>query len=131
MTPAESQDENKRLRRVRLRAANKIRVEISNAVHREFLEKEFDAEVVKAVPKSVDKIIQRCVKAEMDKIDIPKMVRQIVTSMMEAAIKERGGYATTDIVGMQIINHEITKMAQEFIKERLVMRLIEPNKGDW
>lgn len=119
------------IRKLRLQSAEKMREQIRWAVKEHIMKEHIGTLVREAATIAVRKAAQKAVDDEVKKIDLPKMLTELIRIQIENAAGARGKTADGNDAPMAAaLQKVVLEQLQEFVKDRMVLRFVDPTQKE-
>lgn len=138
--PKEIQDEiNKRvgallsdteIRKLRVQSAEKMREQIRWAVKEHIVANHIGTLVREQAMLLVGQMVEKTVISHMEKLDMPKLMGELIQKKIEQTISMRPNKDGSDAGLAAMVEAEVQKQVSKFVSENMVLRFIDPSKKE-
>lgn len=120
------------IRKLRVQSAEKMREQIRWAVKEHIVANHINTLVREQAMMLVGQMVEKTVVAHMEKLDMPKLLGDLIQKKIEQTISMRPNKDGSDAGLAAMVEAEVQKQVSQFVSENMILRFVDKSKeGAW
>ena len=121
---------DKEIRKLRVQSAEKMREQIRWAVKEHVVNNHIGTLVREQAMLLVGQMVEKAVVAHMEKLDMPKLLGELIQKKIEQTMSMRPNKDGSDAGIAAMVEAEVAKQVQQFVSERMILRFVDPTQKE-
>lgn len=118
------------IRKLRVQSAEKMREQIRWAVKEHIVANHINTLVREQAMLLVGQMVEKTVISHMEKLDMPKLMGELIQKKIEQTIAMRPNKDGSDAGLAAMVEAEVQKQVSKFVQENMILRFVDPDKKE-
>lgn len=118
------------IRKLRVQSAEKMREQIRWAVKEHIVANHIGTLVREQAMLLVGQMVEKVVISHMEKLDMPKLMEELIQKKIEQAVALRPNKDGSDAGIAAMVEAEVSKQVKQFVSERMILRFVDPTQKE-